>query len=119
MSISPIAEAIKIPEHKASLLSAIMRLSPKAPIDMLTRLALKDAEFCERILDILFQNRRPPSISEAIIHDSIRSLGIERVRCLFLCHCISSAFSSVRLDNFDVGYFWTCCFRRAFVAFSI
>lgn len=119
MSISPIAEAIKIPEYKASLLSALMRLSPKAPIDMVTRLALKDAEFCERILDILFQNRRPPSISEAIIHDSIRSLGLERVRCLFLCHCISSAFSSVRLDNFDVGYFWTSCFRRAFAAFTI
>ena len=119
MSISPIAEAIKIPESKASLLSALMRLSPGAPIDTMTRLVLKDAEFCERILDILFQNRRPPSISEAIIHDSIRSIGIERVRCLFLCHSLSGAFASVRLDNFDVGYFWTCCFRRGFAAFTL
>jgi diguanylate cyclase (GGDEF)-like protein len=119
MSISPIAEAIKIPDDKASLLSALMRLSAKAPIDMITRLALKDAEFCERILDILFQNRRPSSITEAIIHDSVRSLGLERVRCLFICHSISSAFSSVRLENFDVGYFWTSCFRRAFAAFAI
>lgn len=119
MSISPIAEAIKIPEDKASLLSALMRLSSKAPIDMITRLSLKDTEFCERILDILFKKRRPTSITEAIIHDSVRSLGLERVRCLFLCHSISNAFSSVRLENFDVGYFWTSCFRRGFVAFII
>ena len=107
MSISPIAEAIKIPDDKTSLLSALMRLSPNAPIDMITRLALKDAEFCERILDILFQNRRPPSITESIIHDSVRSLGLERVRCLFICHSISSAFSSVKLEDFDIGYFQT------------
>lgn len=119
MSISPIAEAIKIPDDKTSLLSALMRLSPNAPIDMITRLALKDAEFCERILDILFQNRRPPSITESIIHDSVRSLGLERVRCLFICHSISSAFSSVKLEDFDIGYFWTSCFRRAFAAFAV
>ena len=55
MSGSPIAEAIKISQNQAGLLSALMRLPPTAPVDTVTRLALKDPSFCDRILDILFQ----------------------------------------------------------------
>jgi diguanylate cyclase (GGDEF)-like protein len=119
MSNSPIAEAIKISQNQAGLLSALMRLSPSAPVDTVTRLALKDPSFCDRILDILFPRRRPPSITEAIIHESIRSLGVQRVRFLFLCNSLSNAFSTVRLENFSPGEFWVHSFRRGFTAFIL
>jgi diguanylate cyclase (GGDEF)-like protein len=119
MSNAQIAEAIKISQQQASLLSSLMRLSPEAPVDTVTRLALKDPNFCDRILDILFPRRRPPSITEAIIHESIRSLGAQRVRFLFLCNAISNAFSIVRLEDFGPGEFWVHSFRRGFTAFVL
>jgi diguanylate cyclase (GGDEF)-like protein len=118
MSISTQAEAIKIPQQQADLLSALLRLPPASPVDSISRLVLKDSNFCDRVLDIVFP-RRPPSITEAIIHESIRELGVERIRLLFLSNNIAEAFSSARMGNFDEGEFWVNAIRRGCVAYRI
>ena len=118
MSISTQAEAIKIPQQQADLLSALLRLPPASPVDSISRLVLKDSNFCDRVLDIVFP-RRPPSITEAIIHESIRELGVERIRLLFLSNNIAEAFSSARMGNFDEGEYWGNAIRRGCVAYRI
>lgn len=118
MSISTQAEAIKIPQQQADLLSALLRLPPASPVDSISRLVLKDSNFCDRVLDIVFP-RRPPSITEAIIHESIRELGVDRIRLLFLSNNIAEAFSSARLGNFDEAEFWVNAIRRGCVSYNI
>lgn len=118
MAISSVAEAIKIPQQQAELLSTLMRLSPNTPVDVISRLVLQDASFCNKLLDILFP-QRPPSMSEALIHEGIRNLGVDRVRQLFLTHNLAQAFGNVRLGNFDVQDFWVNAIQKAFIAFDI
>lgn len=118
MSISSQAEAIKIPQQQADLLGALLRLPASSPIDAISRLVLKDNAFCDRLLDIAF-TRRPPKITEAVLHEGIRDLGLERIRLLFLSNNISQAFSSAKLGDFDEGAFWVNSIRRGSMAYYI
>lgn len=112
-------DLLHITQHQANLLSATMRLPVNTPIDTLTRLVLKDPNFCDRLLDISFPHRRPPQITEPTIHECVRQIGIERIRFLFLSNAISSAFDNIRIDDFEPPLFWMDSFRRGFAAYEL
>ena len=76
MSISTKAEAIKIPQQQADLLSTLLRLPPNSPVDAVSRLVLKDKGFCDRLIDVVHP-RRPPNVDDALIHEGIRDLGVD------------------------------------------
>ena len=113
------SNSIKITNKQAKLLSALMRLPPNAPVETITRLALQDPTFCDRMLDILFPRRRPPSITPPVIHQCVRQLGPHRARHLFICNSIFAAFADLRLNNFHRELFWQDSLRRGFAAMAV
>jgi diguanylate cyclase (GGDEF)-like protein len=118
MSISTKAEAIKIPQQQADLLSTLLRLPPESPVDAVSRLVLKDRGFCDRLIDIVHP-RRPPNVDDALIHEGIRDLGVERVRLLFVSNNISQAFSTAKLRGFDETDFWIGAIQKGCMAYCI
>lgn len=118
MSISTKAEAIKIPQQQADLLSTLMRLPANSPVDSVSRIALKDKAFCDRLIDVA-HTRRPPSVTDALIHESIRDLGVERVRMLFLSNNLAHAFSSAKLRDFEDTEFWMHSILKGCTAYQI
>ena len=118
MSISPKAEAIKIPQQQADLLSTLMRLPANSPVDAVSRLVLKDKSFCDRLIDVA-HTRRPPAVTDSLIHESIRDLGVERVRLLFLSNNLAQAFSSAKLRNFEETDFWVHSIHKGCMAYCI
>ena len=112
MSISTKAEAIKIPQHQADLLSTLLRLPPNSPVDAVSRLVLKDRGFCDRLIDVVHP-RRPPNVDDAKIHEGIRDLGVDRVRLLFVSNNVAQAFSSAKLRGFDEAEFWVSSIQKA------
>jgi diguanylate cyclase (GGDEF)-like protein len=112
-------EAIRLSQKQAKVLSSLLRLPPKMPVESLTRLTLQDPSFCDRMLTILFPRRRPPSITAPVIHQCVRQLGADRVRQLFVCNCIIKAFEKVRLPDFKKELFWLESIRRGFIAQQI
>lgn len=118
MSISTKAEAIKIPQQQADLLSTLLRLPPNSPVDAVSRLVLKDRGFCDRLIDIVHP-RRPPNVDDALIHEGIRDLGVERVRLLFVSNNIAQAFSSAKLRGFDETQFWVNAIYTGCMAYCV
>ena len=118
MSISTKAEAIKIPQQQADLLSTLLRLPTSSPVDAVSRLVLKDKGFCDRLIDVVHP-RRPPNVDDALIHEGIRELGVERVRLLFVSNNIAQAFSAAKLRGFDETQFWVNAIYTGSMAYSI
>ncbi len=118
MSISAKAEAIKIPQQQADLLSTLMRLPANSPVDAVSRLVLKDRSFCDRIIDVVHP-RRPPAVTDALIHEGIRDLGVERVRLLFISNNVAQAFSSAKLKDFEETDFWTHSIYKGCMTYCI
>lgn len=118
MSISTKAEAIKIPQQQADLLSTLLRLPPNSPVDAVSRLVLKDKGFCDRLIDVV-HTRRPPNVDDALIHEGIRDLGVDRVRLLFVSNNVTQAFSSAKLRNFDEVEFWVNAIHKGCMAYCI
>ena len=118
MSISTKAEAIKIPQQQADLLSTLLRLPPNSPVDAVSRLVLKDRGFCDRLIDVVHP-RRPPNVDDAMIHEGIRDLGVDRVRLLFVSNNVTQAFSSAKLRGFDEAEFWVNSIQNACMAYCI
>ena len=81
-------DAIRITQKQAKILGFLLRLPVDVTVETVTKLALQDPNFCDRLMGIIFPRRRPPSITPPLIHQCVRQLGVERVCRLFLCNSI-------------------------------
>ena len=80
----------------------------------MSRLVLKDKHFCDRLIDVVHP-RRPPNVDDALIHEGIRDLGVDRVRLLFVSNNVTQAFSSAKLQ-YDEVEFWVNAIHKGCMA---
>ena len=67
-------DSIRITQRQAQILGFLFRMPTDVTHETITKLALQDSVFCDRIMGIIFPKRRPPSISPPLIHQCIKQL---------------------------------------------
>lgn len=102
--------------QQTTMLGHLVRLPPDPPIESITKLVNQEPLLCEKLVDAIFSHRRAPSLTPAIVHQCVQTLGGDVVRRLLLIHTVWSLLSGVDLSGYPSEVFMKECIRRGFLA---
>ncbi|MGC6511007.1 MAG: diguanylate cyclase domain-containing protein [Myxococcota bacterium] len=110
------ADPLHYGSQQTTMLGHLVRLPPTPPIESITKLVSQEPLLCEKLVDSLYTHRRAPTITPAVVHQCVNSLGADVVRRLMLVHTVWSLLSGVDVSGYSSEAFLLESLRRAFIA---
>ena len=113
------ADPLHYASQQTTMLGHLVRLPPQPPIESITKLVSQEPLLCEKLVDSLYTHRRAPTITPAVVHQCVHSLGADVVRRMLVVHTIWSLLSGVDVSGYASESFFKECLRRAFLSEAV